>query len=203
MRAVAKGVDLNVTLVGDVASREPVTVGPEEDLDEALRLMARHQVRRLPVVDEQRLVGVLAQADVAAEAKASKTGEVVEGIAGCEKCQWDRGRLAELETGRDCLDQASVDDCGARECRPTQPEDTIPDAMALHARGHFSDDAREFEAEERAGHDRERVENVAEVDARGLDGDAHLALLEATGHVSNSRQPVESAALGDLQVPRT
>ena len=43
--------------------------------------MARHQVRRLPVVDEQRLVGVLAQADVAAEAKASKTGEVVEEIS--------------------------------------------------------------------------------------------------------------------------
>jgi CBS domain-containing protein len=81
VRAVAQGVDLNVTLVGDVASREPVTVGPEEDLDEALRLMARHQVRRLPVVDEQRLVGVLAQADVAAEAKASKTGEVVEEIS--------------------------------------------------------------------------------------------------------------------------
>src|SRR2546430_4139039 len=75
VRAVAQGVDLNVTLVGDVASREPVTVGPEEDLDEALRLMARYQVRRLPGGDEQRLVGVLAQADVAAEAKAGKTGE--------------------------------------------------------------------------------------------------------------------------------
>ena len=81
VRAVAEGVDLNVTLVGDIASREPVTVGPEDDLDEALRLMARHQVRRLPVVDEQRLVGVLAQADVATEAKASKTGEVVEEIS--------------------------------------------------------------------------------------------------------------------------
>ena len=81
VRAVAKGVDLQATRVGDVASREPVTVGPEEDLDEALRLMARHQVRRLPVVDEQRLVGMLAQADVASEAKASKTGEVVEEIS--------------------------------------------------------------------------------------------------------------------------
>jgi CBS domain-containing protein len=81
VRAVAKGVDLQATRVGDVASREPVTVGPEEDLDEALRLMARHKVRRLPVVDEQRLVGMLAQADVASEAKASKTGEVVEEIS--------------------------------------------------------------------------------------------------------------------------
>ena len=81
VRAVSEGVDLRATRLGDVASHELVTVGPDEDLDEALRLMARHQVRRLPVVDEQRLVGMLAQADVASEAKASKTGEVVEEIS--------------------------------------------------------------------------------------------------------------------------
>jgi CBS-domain-containing membrane protein len=44
--------------------------------------MARHQVRRLPVVDESaRLVGVLAQADVAREASVSQTGELVEEIS--------------------------------------------------------------------------------------------------------------------------
>jgi CBS-domain-containing membrane protein len=59
-----------------------VTVGPEEDLSEALRLMATHQVRRLPVVDEDnRLVGVLAQADVATGAKEKAVGEMVEGIS--------------------------------------------------------------------------------------------------------------------------
>jgi CBS domain-containing protein len=67
--------------VRDVASRELVTVGPEEDLDEALKLMALHQVRRLPVVDQGRLVGMLAQADVAFEAKEKKVGETVEGIS--------------------------------------------------------------------------------------------------------------------------
>lgn len=51
--------------VDEVASRELVTVEPEQDLDEALALMARHQVRRLPVVEQGRLVGMLAQADVA------------------------------------------------------------------------------------------------------------------------------------------
>jgi len=82
VRAVAEGVDLQATRVGDVASREPVTVGPEEDLDEALRLMARHQVRRLPVVEEDgRLVGVVAQADVAQQADEQRTGEVVEQIS--------------------------------------------------------------------------------------------------------------------------
>jgi CBS-domain-containing membrane protein len=44
--------------------------------------MAEHQVRRLPVVErDRRLVGVLAQADVAHEAKAKKTGELVEEIS--------------------------------------------------------------------------------------------------------------------------
>jgi CBS domain-containing protein len=68
-------------VIGDVASRELVTVEPEQDLDEALLLMARHQVRRLPVVENDRLVGVLAQADIAEEAKAKQAGEVVEQIS--------------------------------------------------------------------------------------------------------------------------
>jgi CBS domain-containing protein len=68
--------------VRDVASTAPITVDPQQDLDEALRLMATHQVRRLPVVEEDgRVVGVLAQADVAEEAKAKKTGELVEDIS--------------------------------------------------------------------------------------------------------------------------
>jgi CBS domain-containing protein len=59
-----------------------VTIDPDQDLDEALRLMARHQVRRLPVVEEDgRLVGIVAQADVARQADDSKTGEVVQQIS--------------------------------------------------------------------------------------------------------------------------
>ena len=81
VRVVAEGRDPEQVKVTEVASRDVVTLDPQQDLDEALRLMARHQVRRLPVVDEQRLVGMLAQADVASEAKASKTGEVVEEIS--------------------------------------------------------------------------------------------------------------------------
>ena len=58
------------------------TVDPQQDLDEALRLMAQHQVRRLPVVEEDgRLLGVVAQADVAREADERRTGEVVEQIS--------------------------------------------------------------------------------------------------------------------------
>jgi CBS domain-containing protein len=79
---VADGKDPQSTSVTDVASRDLVTIDPQQDLDEALRLMAQHQVRRLPVVEEDgRLVGILAQADVAQHTSDEQTGEVVEEIS--------------------------------------------------------------------------------------------------------------------------
>jgi CBS domain-containing protein len=64
-----------------VVSREPVTVDPDQNLDEALELMVRHKVRRLPVTENGRLVGMLAQADIAIEAKPKDVGKVVEEIS--------------------------------------------------------------------------------------------------------------------------
>jgi CBS domain-containing protein len=64
--------------VREVASTNVVTVSPEQDLDEALSLMAQHQVRRVPVVEQDgRLVGVVAQADVARQSDEQQTGELV------------------------------------------------------------------------------------------------------------------------------
>src|SRR5262245_11887634 len=48
LRVVAEGKAPESTTVGEIATRELVTIDPQQDLDEALRLMARHQVRRLP-----------------------------------------------------------------------------------------------------------------------------------------------------------
>lgn len=82
IRVVAEGRDPETTKVRDVASTDLVTVDPQQDLDEALRLMAQHQVRRIPVVEEDgRLVGIVAQADVARQADDRATGEVVEQIS--------------------------------------------------------------------------------------------------------------------------
>ena len=81
-RVVAEGKDPQTVTVREVASTDLVTIDPEQDLDEALRLMASHQVRRLPVVEEDgRLVGVVAQADVAREGKDKETGKLVEEIS--------------------------------------------------------------------------------------------------------------------------
>ncbi len=77
VRVVAEGKDPTDLPVAGVATREIVTVSPEQPLDEALQLMASAQVRRLPVVDDGRLVGILAQADVARTADEQATGRVV------------------------------------------------------------------------------------------------------------------------------
>jgi CBS domain-containing protein len=81
VRVVAEGKDPQTVTAREVASTDLVTIEPEQDLDEALRLMASNQVRRLPVVEEGRLVGVLAQADVARKANDEQTGELVEEIS--------------------------------------------------------------------------------------------------------------------------
>jgi CBS domain-containing protein len=81
LHVIAKDFDPHKVPVSDVCSENPVTAQPEEPLDEALQRMASEQVRRLPVVSDGRLVGILAQADVARTAGPESTGRLVEGIS--------------------------------------------------------------------------------------------------------------------------
>jgi CBS domain-containing protein len=82
VRAIAKGKDPRGMPVREVSTRDVVSVRGDEDLSEALKLMASYKVRRLPVVDDgNRLIGVLAQADAALEAKEKAVGQMVEEIS--------------------------------------------------------------------------------------------------------------------------
>jgi CBS domain-containing protein len=65
LKVMAEGLDPAATLIDDVMTLSPVTCGSYDDVHLAMDAMAQHQVRRIPVVDEDRLVGVIAQADVA------------------------------------------------------------------------------------------------------------------------------------------
>lgn len=67
VRAFAEGVDPDRTTVMQAASTDLVTVTPDDRLDRAVRLMREHAVRRLPVVDGDRPVGILALGDLAME----------------------------------------------------------------------------------------------------------------------------------------
>jgi len=81
IRGVAEGLGAD-TPVRELASKDVVTIDPQQSLEEAARLMAEHQVRRLPVVEEDgNLVGMLAQADVAQAGHDTLTGEVVQKIS--------------------------------------------------------------------------------------------------------------------------
>ena len=81
VRVVAEGRSPESTTIGEIASTDLATVSPDEDLDRALQLLAERRVRRLPVVEGGRLVGIVAQADVARRGDDRATGQVVEQIS--------------------------------------------------------------------------------------------------------------------------
>src|SRR2546430_6386599 len=94
-RVAAQGRDPDQVKVRDVASKQLITIDPQQDLSEALRMMAKHQVRRLPVVQEDgRLVGVVAQADIAREGDHTTTGRLVEEISE------SGGQMSSIEEGQ-------------------------------------------------------------------------------------------------------
>jgi len=83
IKIVAQGRDAQSTKVEEVMTRDPVTCRPDDDLQQALDAMGQHQVRRIPVVDDNgSIIGIIAQADVATRTEEpEKTEDVVEKIS--------------------------------------------------------------------------------------------------------------------------
>jgi CBS domain-containing protein len=82
VHCIAEGGDPSTTKVESLAEGKPVTIGADDSVEEALRTMKEHHVRRLPVIDDHRLIGMLSQADVAMNLPEEKVGELVEVISG-------------------------------------------------------------------------------------------------------------------------
>jgi CBS domain-containing protein len=82
IKVVAEGKSAD-TKVGDVMSRDLFTCGPDDNVKEALKTMEAHQVRRVPIVDDQgRLLGIVAQADLATKTeKPERVAKAVESIS--------------------------------------------------------------------------------------------------------------------------
>ena len=80
VRAVAAG-KVDGATVGDVMSSDVVTVSPDANHDQVLQCLSDNQIRRVPVVDEGKVCGVISQADVARELSNTDTGDVVEAIS--------------------------------------------------------------------------------------------------------------------------
>lgn len=82
IKGVAAGLDPATTTVADIATVDVVTVGVDHDAKDVARILAEHQIRRVPVLDNDGMVvGVVAQADVARELGDRITGDVVEDIS--------------------------------------------------------------------------------------------------------------------------
>jgi CBS domain-containing protein len=80
-KCVAEGRDVRATRAGEFAEGEPVTIGADDGVEEILRTMKQHKVRRLPVIDGHDLVGMVSQGDVARNIDETKVGELVETIS--------------------------------------------------------------------------------------------------------------------------
>lgn len=81
VRCLANGGDPSQTIAGSLAEGKPVTIDADADVRDALTMMEGHQVRRLPVIANQQLVGLIAQADIALSLSPTETGETVEAIS--------------------------------------------------------------------------------------------------------------------------
>lgn len=78
VRVVGASRDATNTLVGNVMTPNPVVCHPLDDLDATLEVLASHQIRRIPVVDEHgHVVGIIAQADVAIHLNHDKAGQML------------------------------------------------------------------------------------------------------------------------------
>lgn len=82
IRAVAEGKDLASIQASEVMSGSPVSVSPDADVHEAARMMSEKQIRRLPVVENGKLVGVLSLGDLAVvNIHEDEAGEALSGIS--------------------------------------------------------------------------------------------------------------------------
>ncbi|MEV4573859.1 CBS domain-containing protein [Nonomuraea jabiensis] len=80
VKVLAAGKDPKTCRAGELAQGEAVTIGADHDAREILRTMASHKVRRLPVIDGHKLVGIVALAEVAKAVPDATTGDLLESL---------------------------------------------------------------------------------------------------------------------------
>jgi len=81
VKCIADGGDPSSVKVSELAEGKPVTIGADDSVEDALRTMSQHGVRRLPVIDGHDLVGMISQADIARNLPEESVGDLVEAIS--------------------------------------------------------------------------------------------------------------------------
>ena len=80
IKCVAAGGDPSAVTAGDLAQGKPATVDAGADASEVLAVMEEHRIRRLPVTESHRLVGMISEADLARHLPDEAVAEFVESI---------------------------------------------------------------------------------------------------------------------------
>jgi CBS domain-containing protein len=78
IKVLAEGRDPNTVTAGELGEGKPVTIGADDDINLLIDTMAKHKVRRLPVIDGHKLIGIVSQADVAKNIDEEQVGRLVE-----------------------------------------------------------------------------------------------------------------------------
>jgi CBS domain-containing protein len=81
VKVIAAGKDPNTMTVGELQQGEAVTIGADDGIEELMKTMGKHQVRRLPVIDGHKLVGIVAQADVARAMPDQPVGDLLDALS--------------------------------------------------------------------------------------------------------------------------
>lgn len=81
LNVLAQGKDPHAVKVSELCTGKPATIGADDSLDEAVRTMMDHQVRRLPVIDGHTLVGMISQGDLALHVNQQQAGEMLRRIS--------------------------------------------------------------------------------------------------------------------------
>lgn len=81
VKCLAAGKDPSKVTAAELAQGEAVTIGADDSVEDIMVTMTQHRVRRLPVIDGHRLVGIVAQADVARALSDPQVGDLVEALS--------------------------------------------------------------------------------------------------------------------------
>jgi CBS domain-containing protein len=134
IRAIAEGEDPTQCTAEDILSGQLHIIEPEADVRQALELMSRHQIRRLPVVEENQVIGILALGDISVKSGQEEAGEALEDIsAGVRQGQQSRqhreaqpgpgqsGRARNASPSRQRSAGDAVNTEGGEERKPQNP----------------------------------------------------------------------------------
>ena len=81
LKCVAAGRDPREMMASELASGKPYWIDADANVDAASEMMETHQVRRLPVIADHKLVGIISQGDIARNYSEQRVGELVEHIS--------------------------------------------------------------------------------------------------------------------------